>query len=440
MKAWVGTVLLLVSIVLHGQQAPVPNSSISGRIVPQFTRVGVGLARYGYDDDGEPKLTNVAVARTSLEIGKFGEYRFENVEPGEYYIYFNPSFLSPSAPKGEAFPTIYYPGAQDLATATNVIVRAGAPVQLGDLNLFSVRAPSVRVRIVNATGDPDIAKGCVTVTLKQRGTPDDALRPPLSGRCGTGELLSFNLGALAPGMYDLYAGWAAQGNSQPAEGAVASFEVRNLDLDVEVVVSRARVSGTIMIEEPDGSFQPAKGLQMNLSPKREGLGPTEWVETEADGSFLRDRVGRNEYIVEFTNLPPNAYVAQLRQDTRDLLENGLEVGSTDVYIDGRISFAGATLEGVVSNTRNEEVPHAVVALIPDAALQSKHLYRAVKADENGGFTIRGIVPGSYHLFAWSKLNGAAYKNAEFMNRYETGGQAVTLERNNHFTVDVKLLD
>ena len=82
----------------------------------------------------------------------------------------------------------------------------------------------------------------------------------------------------------------------------------------------------------------------------------------------------------------------------------------------------------------------MVALIPDAALQSKHLYRAVNADENGGFTIGGFVLGSYHLFAWSKLNGAAYKNAKFMKRHETSGQAVTLERNSHFTVDVNLRD
>jgi hypothetical protein len=208
-------------------------------------------------------------------------------------------------------------------------------------------------------------------------------------------------------------------------------------MEIEVVVSRARVTGSIMMEDSEGTLRPARGVQINLKPKR--VGPTEYVETDTGGFFHRDMVGRNEYVVEFPNLPSGAYIARLMQDKRDVLEDGLDVQSTDLHMDGLISSNGGMIEGTVSNSEGDGVVGAVVALVPDARLQ-KHLYRAVRSADDGRFVFWSIPPGSYQLFAWSTLNGAAHKNSQFMKQYEGRGQPATVEKKGRLTIPVKLLD
>jgi hypothetical protein len=43
--------------------------------------------------------------------------------------------------------------------------------------------------------------------------------------------------------------------------------------------------------------------------------------------------------------------------------------------------------------------------------------------------LQGGRPGSYQLFAWSRLNGAAYKNAEFMKHYQGRGVPIVVAGN-----------
>jgi hypothetical protein len=443
---------LLICAALQAQQ-PATSGSISGRIVPEFTGIPVTLSGYTYDEDGQIKLLNVAQARTSIEIGKFGEYRFDKVQPGEYYLYVN--YPTAIAAKQRTFEPSYYPAGQTLATASRIVVGSGQHVQLPDLTLVSFVPSSTRIRLVNATGAPAAVKKCVTVAYKLRGSakhegdtpsrlpsrsveiPFDLDKATLNGTvCGPTEATNFSAPALPSGTYDVYAGWL--GDNGEVEGALASFEVRDVDREVDVVVSRARLTGRIVIEEGDGTLRAAGGLQFELRPKM--LGPAQRGETLADGSVERDGVGANDYDVEFLNLPANAYVARLLEGDRDVLKEGLEVRSTSVHIDGLVSLAGGAVQGTVVTPKGEKAVRAVVALVPDPRLEARHLYRTATTDKNGTFAVRGVVPGAYQIFAWSKLNGAAYKNAEFMAPYAARGMPVTVERNGKVVVEAQLLD
>ena len=86
--------LLFVAVVALSQQPPAAKGSISGKLVPEYTGLNVSLARYTHDDNGEIQLVSFKTARSSSEIGKFGEYRFDDVEPGEYYVHATPAGLS----------------------------------------------------------------------------------------------------------------------------------------------------------------------------------------------------------------------------------------------------------------------------------------------------------------------------------------------------------
>jgi hypothetical protein len=421
----VGLVVLLISIGQQARQLTSANGSISGRVVPEYTGLNVSLSRYIYDENGELKLVGFKTARTNSEIGKFGEFRFEDVEPGEYYISANPFGLS--APKGQVWTTTYYPGTVDLGKASRIALKPGDDLQLSDLYFVPVPASVVRIRLVDATGVPDINKDCANISL---ATPGSNFTTGIGSCSRVNETEGIPLPILAPGTYDVYAGW---GRNNAVYGAAVRFEVRNVDFQVEAVVSLAHVTGKMTIEERDGSLRPAAGLQLSLWPKR--IGPARRTTTAADGSFRFDRVGPNDYTLEFTGLATDAYIARLSDDYVDVLEDGIEVKSTDVQLDGLISFAGGSLEGTITGAHR-----ATVALIPNPQDRAKHLYRTAITDENGQFTIPAIAPGSYRLFAWSKLNGAAYKNAEFMKQYEARGAPVVIQKSGRSRIEATLLD
>ena len=83
------------------------------------------------------------------------------------------------------------------------------------------------------------------------------------------------------------------------------------------------------------------------------------------------------------------------------------------------------------------VPDAVVALVPDAPLRNAGLlYRSGTTDINGKYQLRGVAPGSYKIFAWTELEGAAYRNAEFMQRFDTTGTSVRIDKAGLVSADV----
>jgi hypothetical protein len=57
-------------------------------------------------------------------------------------------------------------------------------------------------------------------------------------------------------------------------------------------------------------------------------------------------------------------------------------------------------------------------------------------DAKRWFELRGIRPGSYHLFAWSVLEGAGYRNAEFMKDFEDRGKPIEIQKGNPISVNL----
>jgi hypothetical protein len=83
------------------------------------------------------------------------------------------------------------------------------------------------------------------------------------------------------------------------------------------------------------------------------------------------------------------------------------------------------------------LPFAVVAVVPDTPYRATPLrFRSVVTDSDGQYEIHGIAPGSYKLFAWTELEGAAYLNAEFMKEFEDRGKVVKAEKGAHLETDL----
>ena len=98
------------------------------------------------------------------------------------------------------------------------------------------------------------------------------------------------------------------------------------------------------------------------------------------------------------------------------------------------------LAGTVADAAARVAPGAIVVLAPeDRRRRQRQVFGATVADAAGEFEIEHA-PGSYRLYAWSELNGAAYRNAAFMRQYEDRGVPVQIEPGGEVVGQVMVLD
>ena len=67
------------------------------------------------------------------------------------------------------------------------------------------------------------------------------------------------------------------------------------------------------------------------------------------------------------------------------------------------------------------------------------MLKASTADANGFFEFHGA-PGSYHVYSWSELDGAAYWDPTFMSKYDAQGHPVQLAAGTETSVEVTVLN
>jgi hypothetical protein len=73
-----------------------------------------------------------------------------------------------------------------------------------------------------------------------------------------------------------------------------------------------------------------------------------------------------------------------------------------------------------------------VALIPEAERQSRlTLFKTTLTDQNGHYSIQGIAPGSYKVYAFEDLPQGANQDPDFMKAFEKSAESVTIGEGAH---------
>jgi hypothetical protein len=398
---------------LRGLTLPVyPSGSVVGHVYDMRNKpvryAQVELQRYGYNDEGERSLQSVPLGRTP-ETDDHGEFHFSDVDAGEYYLRVIPPMLGERVP-GEPFEATYYPANIDSFRATPITVKGGAETTLEDITLQSAPGSKILIHLVNETGET-IQHSTWLKYLHWRSTgtvpsPGTTVLMPLliMGGPDRAEI------PVTPGRYDIVAGWALNDGTVNGLGS-ARVEVGGADVPVNIVVRKGlTVTGH---SNPTGvrCTLNADGYTMN------GLSAT----AAADGTMVFDNIQPATYKMNCTTPDPDTYLQEIRQGERDVIRDGLAVSNnpaTNVF-SITLGKSGGIVEGSVTDVKGAKSAGALVVLIPDEPHRdAKQWYRTSIADQNGTFTIHGIEPGEYHAFAWTELNGAAYRNADFIQKFQ----------------------
>jgi hypothetical protein len=371
-----------------------------------------------------------------------GEYRIANLPAGNVYISVSPppdfkSLIENTGTAADArsakadpsasttYQTTYYPGTADRSQATPI------PLHPGDefpANFTLTPSPSLSIRgsVVNVP-----PRASATIMLQSR---DFSLVLNGAEMHKDG---SFVIHDVSPGSYTILA--SIEGSPVPMTARqslqVGSTNVEGLRLSPQPGTT---MLGRMRVEPRNGAgrFDPERvflALQSVDSEQDEGIlagreSFSNLAHVAPDGSFQWTDIPAGSYYVQVmgdTTANEGWFVKSVAAGGRDVNESGITVDGGTVSLDLVITANGGVVEGVVVDRKGEPVANAVVVAVPEAHMRSRiDHYRKTVADQTGRFSLRGLRPGDYTVFAWENVEGEAFYNPEFLKLYEGRGSAM----------------
>jgi hypothetical protein len=468
-----------------------PAGTITGRVTSvlgePLPRMEVQLLRSRYDENGKRQMTPV----TSDMTDDRGEYRLFWVPPGRYFLSTVPApsmldelgamqgFMGGNAAAAEGMMTAalgqftsnqavvnggyaktFYPATGDALRATSVQVQPGSELASIDIRMDKLQGSSrIRGRVVD--GKTGQTARTANVMLMPRdleaagAVPKPGIYNPATGtfEIRNVEPGSYVLAAMSGNMLGFVAAMMAEagGDAPPAptaatpaiEVAYLSLEVRGDMDDIVLKISSGIPLSGLATVSGLGSFSALPDSRQVRVSLADGSGTDSMTGAFSlpspiapDGRFtLRPSPGT--YRISVSGLPANVFVKAARLGAADLLDGTVTIDdSTTGTIQLELGTNPGEIAGIIVDKDMKPVKALQAVLIPEKRWRSD-LYKTVTSDEEGRFSLTGITPGNYKLFAWEDLEANAYYDAEVLRQYESQGKAVIVTESGRVQVELK---
>jgi hypothetical protein len=424
------------------------------------------------DEDGDPLPdAQVAVLRQTFGSGRshweqvgaertndLGEYRIPGLAAGSYFVSVTPppdfrsliegtgnapaphsGAVTPEKPAPAAYQTTYYPGTTDRGQAAAIQLHGGEDFPV---NFSLAPSPSLIIRgsVVN------LPPGSSAAIMLQSRDFSLVLNGADVHKDG-----SFEIRDVSPGAYTIL----ATVDNAPAPMMarqmlqVASTSVEGLQLAPQTgnwIHGRIRLeAGANARPDPSQMFlqlRSADGFDDVPGLVSMGAGFSDMAHVNADGSFEWKNVPAGHYSVQISDASaiPDWFLKSVAAGGRDVADSSLTVSGGAIVLDLVVSANGAVVAGVAANQKDEPVSDAVVVAVPEARLRSHaDRYRKAVTDQSGRFSLRGLPPGDYTVFAWESVDGEAYYDSEFLKSCEGQGKALHVNEGDRASVQLKTI-
>jgi len=420
----------------------IPAGTLAGRVFrPDGTpanRVEVQLLQNLYLM-GKPQWSVVNRGGTSratrVETNERGEFRAVGVDPGKYAIRLVPQELTVESriPGGISSAPMVYPGVRDISKAELVEVKQGRETLLNDIKLKNERRSWIRVTIINESGES--LEGFGDWTIKPPNWVGSEY--PLFEDRIVDEV--HEIQPDSPGTYDIIATWPSPKGRLTGTSRV-EYRGESIQLKIPIRRGQTKLTGHVLVREPDGQTRPVSGAEVAIGPKI-----SYFARSGSDGAFLLPEVYAGRYQLGYVRgLPADAFVVSARQGSRDVLKEDIVVEGDETALEILVSPGAAVIDGKVTDVGGSPVHNGLVVLVPDSPLRERKdyygAYKETRTDQNGGFEIGGITPGTYQAYAWADVPASAFRNVEFMKAFAGKGTPVKLEVNGKEKVELRVLE
>lgn len=383
---------------------------------------------------------NIAKERDAVTDDR-GEYSIGNVAPGRYYVYAGPPEPGVSGSPGPMMIPQFLGGARTSKGSTILKVTGGEVVTGIDFNMTAEPLGRIHGHVVAAPDLPGAPESPPTVSsLYEMGAIvvslmpiDDNLDERSIARTVLPPDYDFDFGDLAPNRYRLEAlvqrdgrSWGASQMVDPARGA---------DDLILSLAPAPDMKGTLRIEGT--ALPPAAGFKIQLLPYE--MRPVVEGQIAANGSFTLPQVTSGEWFLRVTELasgelPSGAFFKSVRLGDKELRYQRLaiEPGSPEpLHI--VISTNTAQIHGAVDGK-------AGILLVPSGEFHPvESLYYSAATDSDGKFSLDGIAPGKYKVFALEKTSAEDFKTPEAADQLDTADEEIDLAEGASLEVHPKLI-
>ena len=460
-----------ISVTVEAQK-PIPPTDVfmvKGGIITGRVRdpngqpaVGVTVAAerviYSY---GRP-LWTVAVSKATDDQGVF---RIFWLTPGEYYLDVMPRVVTAVPGPQSSLARTFFPGVTDPAAAIPLIVKDGTEVAGIDLSIRTAGPTSIFKISGKATNPLAVSSptpGAVglpmrfTLSPREPGILDPTFPPSVQNSlpAAASQNGEFEIRNVRPGSYDLFITYQAPrvpaASPTPllstrfyidrAQVDVRDSDVEGIDLQIQKGTElRGKVvgQGTTPI-----ALENIKMRLRQLDTMPEGFAVIVGeIGVDSKGEFSAQDIPSARYTLRFSGLPETAYVADIRQGGTTVFDSGFNLGKqTGTLIEVLVNSNGATIEGSVQTGDQKPSANATVVLVPSPShRQNAQMYKTVQTDDLGRFSMKGVAPGGYTLFAWESVPYTAWMNSDFLAKYENRGRAVVVSEGTRLEVQLDLI-
>lgn len=364
-----------------------------------------------------------------------GTYRLYWVDPGDYYV--NASYLpqlptpvnaQEDVPRAVYSPT-YFPGSNDLTAADLVHLDSGS---VRDVDFRLQRSPTVTVRgTVYSVLRGEATRATVTLIAPEESgaTVQYATQTDSKG--------AFEMKGVNAGTYVLSA------TALSGDGQIGFSKINVLDTDrsrADVVIGPGITVGVRLFGEapPSADF---RGIRVSLLPLESYLPMPETSVIQPTGVITLARVQPGEYLPAVSGLPGNAYVKAAQSGLRDVLEQSFSVQYDNAApLEIQLAFDGGQITGTAMTAAGQAFDTATIVLAPDPTRRHRpDQYRIVTSARDGRFSIEGIPPGDYKLFAWDSVEPNAWANSDFMRDFEEFGVPISVDPNAKMPAQIRVI-
>ncbi|HUI58364.1 MAG TPA: carboxypeptidase-like regulatory domain-containing protein [Bryobacteraceae bacterium] len=415
------------------------------------------------DDQGAPVAqANVQVVRQAVVNGRrqfqwaagdntdeTGAFRVFGMPAGRYFVCVVANVTGVRRAKHLAYPVWFYPNATDVAGAQGFDLQAGQdqPIQMRlppPLPAREIRGQVVNPgRYANLQLTPSFSTNAFNIS--------PAYATSFDAKTGT-----FKISGVTAGVYNLEASTQAENQRLRASTVVTvgSTDVTGIRLEpVDVVLS-----GNVRVE---GDAPPAPQLRMGASPGPARLATfisiqsshaTAGIPVDNDGNFHLHGPLPDTYRV-IVQSPNNVCAKSILQGSRDALHAGAVIPSDGQPepLDVLLTSHCGTIEGTVMLPDSDSPTAFTVALlrqVGEELVMERQLGVSIaprgsrmNGEVGGGalgtpFSIQGVAPGDYFLYAWAVAAQIEYADAAYMRQFESARQAVTVTADSKVTVTI----
>jgi hypothetical protein len=411
-----------------------PTAVISGRVRDTAGRpvanVPVELLRRAYSQEGRGLRESF-----SAQTNDRGEYRIFGITPGRYYLAaglsdsgghrfeshsFDRQILDGQNAVQIDYLRIFYPGVTDVDKASALDIQPGSQRTNVDFTMARQRWFSVRGRVtLSSTGLPPS-------NVSWSGHDGDTQYDAKTGR--------FEITGLPANEYSLWIG-------SESHHAFVTVVVTDSDIDgLSVLLEPAAIiRGRISAEGVSLSDVPLDRINVRLLRPEIGNDETASAEIDADGTFtLEDVPVGGDYRVVVSGLPSGSYLKAARIGGTDAL-NGFAHVTRSAEIEVLISSGSGQVRGLVTGSNLQPFAGAQVALIPDKPRYRTELFKMAMTGRDGRFTLSGIAPGDYKLFAFDGLDRFAFFDPEILALFEERGVSIRIAETSEQSVELRAI-